>query len=79
MRDAQGRLSGRGVEIGPGGFIDNLDAWLRRESSLRDASKPLPFMGGWFVYLSYEVAQEVEPILKMPATDVPFSAFALRV
>lgn len=79
VRDPQGRLSGRGVEIGPGGFIDNLDLWLRRESLTRDPAKPLPFMGGWFVYLSYEVAQEVEPILKMHATDLPFSAFALRV
>ena len=79
VRDAQGRLSAHGVAIGPGGFIDNLSAWLRRESQARDPAKPLPFMGGWFVYLSYELAQEVEPILKMPATDLPFSAFALRV
>jgi 4-amino-4-deoxychorismate synthase (2-amino-4-deoxychorismate-forming) component I len=79
VRDAQGRLSGHGVAIGPGGFIDNLGAWLRRESQPRDPAKPLPFMGGWFVYLAYELAQEVEPILKMPASDSPFSAFALRV
>jgi len=28
----------------------------------------LPFTGGWFVYLSYELAQEIEPCLSLPAT-----------
>jgi anthranilate synthase component I len=79
VRDASGRVSGAGVDVRAGGFIDNLDAWLRRESTVRDAAKPLPFMGGWFVFLSYEVAQEIERILRMPATDLPYSAFALRV
>jgi anthranilate synthase component 1 len=79
VRDAQGRLSASGVEPVAGGFIDNLDAWLRREATPRDPAKPFPFMGGWFVYLSYELAQEVEPILRMPAADLPYSAFALRV
>jgi anthranilate synthase component 1 len=79
MRDARGAVSARGTEVGPGGFIDNLDAWLRRERTARDASKALPFMGGWFVYLSYEVAQEVEPILRLPPADLPYSAFAVRV
>ena len=79
MRDAGGAVSARGTEVVPGGFIDNLDAWLRREKSQRDESKPLPFMGGWFVYLSYEVAQEVEPILRLPPADLPYSAFAVRV
>lgn len=27
----------------------------------------LPFIGGWFVYLSYEMAAEVEPALSLPA------------
>jgi len=27
----------------------------------------LPFTGGWFVYLAYEMAAEVEPALKLPA------------
>lgn len=28
----------------------------------------LPFTGGWFVYLSYEMAEEVEPGLSLPAS-----------
>jgi anthranilate synthase component 1 len=36
-------------------------------------------MGGWLVYLSYELAQEVEPVLRLPPSADPYSAFALRV
>ena len=79
LRDAEGRITARGLEPGPGGFIDNLDAWLRREATPRDDRKPLPFLGGWFVYLSYELAQEVEPVLRLPRAAGPYSAFALRI
>lgn len=79
LRDAQGRVTGTGIEPGAGGFIQNLDAWLRREATPRDPAKPLPFLGGWFVYLAYELAEEVEPVLDLPHTKDPYSAFALRV
>jgi 4-amino-4-deoxychorismate synthase (2-amino-4-deoxychorismate-forming) component I len=80
LRDAHGALTARGdVQIGAGGFLDNLDAWLKREATPRDPAKPLPFMGGWLVYLSYELAQEVEPVLRLPPSADPYSAFALRV
>ena len=79
LRDAHGRLTAHHVDIGPGGFIDNLDAWVRRESNARDVSKPLPFLGGWLVYLGYEMAAEVEPVLRLPEAGAPYSAFALRV
>jgi len=80
LRDGRGALSARGgTQIGPGGFLDNLGAWLKREATPRDAAKPLPFMGGWLVYLSYELAQEVEPVLRLPVSADPYSAFALRV
>src|ERR1043165_4185898 len=80
LRDAHGGLTARGdVQIVAGGFLDNLDAWLKREATPRDAAKPLPFLGGWFVYLSYELAQEVDPVLPLPISADPYSAFALRV
>jgi anthranilate synthase component 1 len=79
LRDAQGRVTGSGFAPGSGGFLDNLGYWLRRESTVRDPRKPLPFLGGWFVYLSYEMAQEIEPVLKLPAASGPYTAFALRV
>jgi anthranilate synthase component 1 len=79
-RDAQGRVSARGLPLLPGGFLDNLAAWYLREARpdpTRD--KPLPFIGGWIVYLGYEIAAEIEPSLALPAARGPFSAFALRV
>jgi len=79
-RDAQGRVSTQGTPLGPGGFLDNLADWYAREASpghRRD--KLLPFMGGWIVYLGYEVAGEIEPTLVLPPARGPFSAFAMRV
>lgn len=38
-----------------------------------------PFIGGWVVYLGYELSDEIEPRLKLPATQFEFPrAFALR-
>ncbi|EDY86425.1 anthranilate synthase [gamma proteobacterium HTCC5015] len=38
-----------------------------------------PFRGGWFVYLSYELAQQVEPSLQLPLADNQLIAYAQRV
>jgi len=79
-RDSRGRLAAEGVAAGEGGFLDHLEAWYRRESRPRAPGIPsLPFMGGWFVYLGYEMAAEVEPNLQLPPAHNPCSAFALRV
>ena len=79
-RDAQGALSASGVALERGGFLDNLDAWFRRERRTRESLVPgLPFVGGWLVYLGYEMAAEVEPRLVLTAARTPFSAIALRV
>ncbi len=50
------------------------NAWQRTRNE-----QNLPFDGGWFVYLGYEVAAEIEPRLRLPAADAPYSAFALRI
>jgi anthranilate synthase component 1 len=77
-RDAQGGLEADGRTLVPGGFLDNLQAWTATNASpARKAG--LPFLGGWFVYLGYELAAEIESRLQLPAADAPFSAFALRV
>ena len=78
MRDATGGLAGQGVTPGPGGFFDNLEAWFQRERATAQG-KPLPFLGGWLVYLGYEVAAEIESHLHLPIAETPYSAFALRV
>jgi len=81
FRDGDGKLSANHREIIAGGFLDNLEAWYRDEASApAPAGHPtLPFLGGWFVYLGYEVAAEIEPRVRMPRADAPYSAFALRV
>lgn len=39
----------------------------------------LPFHGGWFLYLGYELAEQVEPSLQLPDDDSPLPvAFACR-
>jgi anthranilate synthase component 1 len=79
-RDACGRLEAEGLDVTGGAFLDELDAWARREFASREAEeKRLPFVGGWFVYLGYEMAAEVEPRLTLPPATAPYSAFALRV
>ena len=76
-RDSRGHLDADGMALVRGGFLDNLRHW---SSPVRASFDPrLPFTGGWFVYLGYEVAEEIEPRLRLPAADAPFSAFALRV
>ena len=82
FRDARGHLRGRGMTPVAGGFLDNLEAWFQRESlaaASGESRKPFPFMGGWFVFLGYEVAAEIEPRLQLPPADAAYSAFALRV
>jgi len=60
------------------GFLDSLHYWWLQEkieptgqpitgTSEPDSSIALPFTGGWFIYLSYELAAEIEPVLKLPA------------
>lgn len=73
VRDADGR--DRGAR-----FLDALDtAWLAQHDGGGVAAE-LPFVGGWLLYLGYELAAEVEPTLAIPAaraTRVPV-ALALR-
>lgn len=59
---------------GPGSgdtFLDRLDSWFQADRLPRpdatDATDPhLPFVGGWFIYLGYEIADEIEQILELP-------------
>jgi len=57
---------------GPGtgdSFFQRLADWVRRESSPPGEAtgiEELPFSGGWFIYLGYEMAAEIEPTLSLP-------------
>ena len=79
-RDSAGELRAQGFQLSGGGFLDELEAWCRRESTDGgSATKTLPFTDGWIVYLGYEVAAEIEPSVRLPRARAPLSAFALRV
>jgi anthranilate synthase component 1 len=79
-RGGRGELDAHGTERIAGGFLDNLKAWTVRENCQRPPElRGLPFTGGWFVFLGYELAGEIEPRLRLPPADAPYSAFALRV
>lgn len=44
-------------------FLGALDRWWLRERTTTPEDPRLPFTGGWFVYLGYELAGEIEPRL----------------
>ena len=60
-RDAQGGI----VE---GGFLEALDAAWQAARVEREAPR-WPFRGGWALFLGYELAGQVEPVLRLP--DAP--------
>lgn len=47
-------------------FLTALDACCARHADANIATDDLPFHGGWFVYLGYELAGQVEPSLNLP-------------
>jgi anthranilate synthase component 1 len=58
-------------------FLQALDAWWDVERVAQVAAE-VPFSGGWFLYLSYELAGEVEPALRLQADTVMPIAMAVR-
>lgn len=52
------------------GFLDAFDQWWSLLSiKANEQSEQIPFTGGWFIYLSYELAAEIEPCLTLPAAE----------
>lgn len=76
--DGQG-LRLNGAPLG-GRFTDALDALWREECCERDPGRhDLPFTGGWFLYLGYELAAEIEPVLALPPAPAGMpTALAVR-
>ncbi len=65
--DADGGLMGPGEGSS---FFERLESWYQNvhsDFSATASSKVIPFTGGWFVYLAYEMAAEVESTLDLPA------------
>jgi anthranilate synthase component 1 len=59
-------------------FLDALDRWWQQEARA-DLPAALPFTGGWLVFLGYELAQEIEPRLRLPMPASGPIAQAIRV
>ena len=65
---------------GSGGFLSALDEWWGEEAIPNLENHRLPFTGGWFVFLGYELAGEIESHLELPASpDRLPTAFATRI
>jgi len=75
-------LHSDGSISGPGdtaGFLDRLNDWYQREKQTVNKETVRPFSGGWFLYLGYELAVEIEPVVNFPAASDGFPiAFACR-
>jgi len=59
------------------GFLDALDERWRAERT-DETPGDLPFTGGWFLYLGYELAGEIEPGLNLGPDSLLPAAFAVR-
>jgi len=58
----------KNIELESKQFISGLNEWFEREQKQVPIGlkEKLPFYGGWFVYLGYELAEEIEPVLNLP-------------
>ncbi|MEQ1581897.1 MAG: aminodeoxychorismate synthase component I [Steroidobacteraceae bacterium] len=75
---ADGSLTGTTPVLQKLNFLDALDEWWGTQRLPPDSS-PLPFTGGWFLYLSYELAGQIEPSLRQQASSSVPIATALRI
>ena len=66
-----------GPHAGADGFLAALDRWWN-DLRLPQTASTLPFTGGWLLYLSYELASEAEPRLRLPPSGDRVLALALR-
>ena len=71
-QEPDGGLTGDVPEATAGGrFLDALDHWIARERDTAAAPGDAVFADGWFLYLGYELAGEIEPTLRLPVSQLP--------
>jgi anthranilate synthase component I len=61
-------------------FLGSLDCWWSEQRTPIASVADFPFHGGWFIYLGYELAEQIEPTLCLSVTNnsLPI-AFATRI
>lgn len=71
-----GKLGSDTFGICGGDFLRNLDLWWHAVRTQRTVDENLLFCGGWFVYLGYELAAQIEPVLNLPHSvdGIPIAA-----
>jgi len=57
-------------------FLCVFDQLWKKESGCYDSGQPVPFQGGWFLFLGYELAQQIEPSLQLPTLSQPDAPIA---
>jgi anthranilate synthase component 1 len=61
------------------GFLASLEQWFQQDKKNHIDDAELPYHGGWFVYLAYELLSEIEPGVALPrADDEQTIAYAVR-
>ena len=73
------KLTSTDLKIEGSDFLDNLDRCWQKNKQPSQQINDLPFLGGWFIYLGYELAQQVEPILDLPISNDEAIAYAVRI
>ena len=59
-----------GIETESHDFLKQLDrVWHQAASHHGGIDSDIPFAGGWFLYLGYELAGQIEPGLQLPLSD----------
>jgi anthranilate synthase component 1 len=67
--DVDGHVTAPDSAVAPGSdFLTAFDDWWRQQGAVAPVRAGLPFTGGWFVYLGYELAGQIEPCLQLPET-----------
>ncbi|MDA0706161.1 MAG: aminodeoxychorismate synthase component I [Proteobacteria bacterium] len=74
--EGPGRLSGAAA-TGQREFITALDGWWQNER-VDSCESEFPFSGGWFLFLGYELAAEIEPSVRFFNDTLLPTAFAVR-
>ena len=68
------------ITSGDNDFLQQLDVAWQTEKKDQLTEVDLPFKGGWFLYLGYELAQQIETGLNLPEAEDGFPvAFAMRI
>jgi len=77
--DSRFRLHGPHAAEARGSFLDALDAWWATVRLPLQSSAAIPFSGGWFVFLGYELVRQIEQSVRPRDPPAGPVAFATRV